>query len=54
VTKLDGYGGKKLNVYNVSCGVDDEYADTCGLVLFGSRGDTRKTMIERWNKREPQ
>ena len=38
--------------YNVSCGVADDDSDTCGLVLFGGNGATRKEMIARWNRRE--
>ena len=37
---------------NVSCGVKDDESDSCGLVLFGSNGSTRKSMIEKWNERE--
>ena len=36
---------------NVSCGVKDDESDSCGLVLFGNNGSTRKSMIEKWNER---
>lgn len=37
--------------YNVSCGVEDDDSDTCGLVLFGGSRDTYETMKAKWNKR---
>ena len=36
--------------WNISCGTADDDSDTCGLVLFGG-WDTRKEMIEKWNRR---
>ena len=35
-------------IVNVSCGVEDDESDACGLVLFGGR---EAEMIEKWNKR---
>lgn len=50
VTRL-GYGRGNIT-YNISCGSKDDDSDTCGLVLFGGN-DSRKTMVEKWNRREP-
>lgn len=41
-------GGRPVNV---SCGVEDDDSDTCGLVLFGGNDDSKQDMIDRWNKR---
>lgn len=49
ITRLSHPGSKAT--YNVSCGDENDYTDTCGLVLFGGNGDTRKSMIAKWNQR---
>ena len=37
------------DIVNVSCGIEDDESDSCGLVLFGGEGE--KQMIEKWNNR---
>lgn len=49
VTKLEHTNGPPF--YNISCGVKDDDSDTCGLVLYGNSGVSRKSMVEKWNQR---
>lgn len=48
VTRLNHPNSKPT--YNISCGVQDDDSDACGLVLFGGY-DTRKDMVAKWNRR---
>lgn len=38
-------------ITNIACGTDDEPQDTCGCVLFGGSRDSKRKMIEKWNRR---
>jgi hypothetical protein len=37
--------------WNISCEEPSPGPERCGLVLFGGAGDTRRVMVERWNRR---
>jgi len=49
LTKLPHHIGK--TTFNISCGVKDDYSDTCGLVMYGDSKETEADVIAKWNRR---
>jgi len=39
------------SVFNISCGIRDDDSDTCGLVLFGGKNESKQQIINKWNRR---